>query len=224
MDILNEKKLAIFDMDGTLLDSAGFWNNIDSILIEQVTGVKPDGDLIYRMFLNLSFPEYYEYLRTQHGIGLSDDEIQEKQIHIANEFYRGVDLKPNADVFLKKLKTNGMIVTLATDCLPDLIDVVKDENQKVITQADFREIFDVIVTNRDVKEKKPDPAKFNFIINKYSIDPADVVIFEDNLAGIQAAASTGATVVHVQDPCADGDMDNIRELCTVSIGNYAELL
>ena len=224
MDILNEKKLAIFDMDGTIVESAGFWNNIDSILIEQVTGVKPDSDLIYRMFLNLSFPEYYEYLRTQHNIGLSDEEIQEKEIHIANEFYRTVDLKPHADLFLKKLKTDGVILALCTDCLPDIIDIIKDENQKVIAKADFREVFDIIVTNRDVNEKKPDPAKFNFVIQKYNLEPADVVIFEDNLAGVQAAASTGAAVVHVSDEYSNSDIENIKQLCNASICDYAELL
>lgn len=37
VDIFKGKKIIIFDMDGTLIDSVGIWNKVDEILINSLS-------------------------------------------------------------------------------------------------------------------------------------------------------------------------------------------
>lgn len=41
--MIKGKKVIIFDLDGTLIDSIGIWNAIDQELIERISGTKVDG-------------------------------------------------------------------------------------------------------------------------------------------------------------------------------------
>ena len=43
--MFKNKKLIIFDMDGTLIDSVGIWNEVDSKLIESIGGIITDENI-----------------------------------------------------------------------------------------------------------------------------------------------------------------------------------
>ena len=54
--------------------------------------------------------------------------------------------------------------------------------------------------------------------------PNEVLVFEDSLAGIQAAKGAGIEVVNVYDKYSDTDRDKIAQLSDYFINDYAEFL
>lgn len=60
--------------------------------------------------------------------------------------------------------------------------------------------LDVLVTNEDVENPKPAPDGYLLAMKKLGSNPANTVVVEDGMHGIQAAKAAGARVVEVRDP------------------------
>ena len=58
----------------------------------------------------------------------------------------------------------------------------------------FREMFDMILTSEDFSESKPSPYCYLKAMRLFGAGPEDCVVFEDSLAGLQAARASGAFV------------------------------
>ncbi len=59
--------------------------------------------------------------------------------------------------------------------------------------------FDVIVDGTNVSKAKPDPEVFLQAADQLEIDPNNCVVFEDAIAGIQAAKSAGMRAFGIGD-------------------------
>ena len=60
-------------------------------------------------------------------------------------------------------------------------------------------LFDMIVTNQDVENPKPNPEGYLTIMKHYDILKSNTLIFEDSPKGIKAAYDSGAHVMVVED-------------------------
>ena len=87
---------------------------------------------------------------------------------------------------------------------PDVLTVLKflqDKNQpialgsasknarRILKQTNIQEFFDAIVDGNDVSKAKPDPEVFINAAKQLRADAEDCVVFEDSVAGIEAANS-----------------------------------
>ena len=61
-------------------------------------------------------------------------------------------------------------------------------------------LLDKILTNEDVKNPKPDPEGYIFLVNDFNVNKKDVIIVEDSPKGIQAAKASGCEVIEVENP------------------------
>ncbi|MDF1825793.1 MAG: HAD family phosphatase [Verrucomicrobiales bacterium] len=61
----------------------------------------------------------------------------------------------------------------------------------------LREIFDIIVTPKDVEHGKPAPDMFLLAAEKMGVAPGECLVFEDGQAGIDAANAAGMASVFV---------------------------
>src|SRR5574344_1165389 len=110
---------AIFDMDGTLLDSMSMWTEFATGLLREFGRTpKPGLDAVLKP---MTLRQASEYVRSEYGIAQSVDEIVALSNERINRFYREqVQIKPNVDKFLSILKMEGvwMYVATATDREP----------------------------------------------------------------------------------------------------------
>ena len=82
--MLENKKVIIFDLDGTLIDSIGIWNEIDKKLIEKIGG-KEDNEVFIAEQRDIklkefraaedAYLEYCGYLKEQYNSSFSKEEI-----------------------------------------------------------------------------------------------------------------------------------------------------
>ena len=83
--------------------------------------------------------------------------------------------------------------------VPKVLNYLKEQNQpislgsasknarQILEKVDLLKQFDAIVDGNDVSKAKPDPEVFLIAAKVLNIKPEDCIVFEDSVAGVQAA-------------------------------------
>ena len=232
--MLKNKEVVIFDMDGTLIDSVGIWNEIDSLLINKITNSKNiyleniqkmrDNFLSQCKTENI-YLEYCDYLKRKYNSNLSAEQILELRSTISDDYTNNViDYKPNAEKLIKILKENKYVLAIATTTTKRQIEAYKNRNKNIIQKADINYYFDVVLCKEDVKYKKPDPEIYNKIMKEFNVKPYQCLIVEDSLIGVKAARNAGIEVAVVYDKYSDEDRNEINNLSDYQFNDYNDLI
>lgn len=230
--MLQGKKAVFFDLDGTLIDSIGMWNETDCILHRELTGRPADmaalqslRDGALRRFRDEENPYlcYCALLRERYGTAMTDEQIYQRRYAIAHELQRDMDYKPGADRFLRALKAAGYTLALTTTTRRRSIDTYRTENRLIGQKAPLDEIFDRIYACEDVVRIKPDPEIYRLALTDLALTPEKCLVFEDALVGVQAARAAGLEVCAIYDKYSDADRDAIDALAHWRIDSYPAL-
>ena len=230
---LKNKKVIIFDVDCTLIDSIGIWNKTDSEMIEKYGRIKVDEDIIQRdrdNFLSNNndkdiYIEYCNYLIEKYNMNITKDEfLKERYGSVQDYFVNKMDYKEYVDKVINKLYSLGYTLCIGTTTTKNQIDTYANKNIKMKEKVDLYKCFDYIVTKEDIKNKKPNPEVYLNILNHYDIDPKYCLVFEDSIAGIKASKSAGIEVVNIYDVYADNDREEIDKLTDYKIDSFKEIL
>lgn len=174
-----QRSIALFDLDGVILDTEGsytaFWDDYGSRhFSEKDFGLKIKGQTLVKI-LGDYFPEENERKAITDAI---------------NDFERKMSYPfvPGVENYIKSLKSNGIRTAVVTSSnLPKMENVYR-------CHPGFREMFDMILTSEDFSESKPSPYCYLKAMRLFGAGPEDCVVFEDSLAGLQAARASGAFV------------------------------
>lgn len=230
---LFDKKYIIFDMDGTLIDSVGIWNYADQKIIEQFGNIQVDLDIIQKQredFLEKNikgdiYVEYSKYIINKYNLNVSLEELINTRKSIAHEILKNeLDFKPGVVELIKQLKEMGFLLILATITTTNQIDIYAHHNKKMSSQMNLYDVFDLVLTKDDVKNKKPNPEIYINILNHYNADASECLIFEDSLHGVLAAKGAGIETVNIYDYYSEKDREQINNLTDYKIDSYRQFL
>lgn len=232
--MLENKKVIIFDLDGTLIDSVGIWNAIDEELIKQIgniplgnENIAKQRDDMLKKFQNEpdTYLAYGGFLKEKYQSTLTKEEIKALRYEIADDYLKNkIDYKPNAEKVLKYLKQKGYILVIASTTLRHCVAIYQTQNKNIINKANLNDMFSLILTKEDVITKKPSPEVHEKVMEKLKVTKEQCLIIEDSLIGVEAGKNAGIEVAVMYDQYANGDREQIDKLANYSFQNFNEML
>jgi 16S rRNA pseudouridine516 synthase len=216
-NIMEGIQAAIFDLDGTLVDSMWVWNQIDVEFLGQFGAKVPDD--LQDCLEGMSFTETAVYFKERFPfLPFSVEQLKTIWNQMAYEKYaREVPLKSGVLEYLKYLKKQGIKTGVATSNSRELVTVT-------LTNLGVIEYFDSIRTACEVAKGKPSPDIYFLVARDLNVEPEHCIIFEDVPAGLLAGKRAGMKACAVADSYSEYLRKEKENLADRWIDDYFELL
>lgn len=203
---------AIFDLDGTLLNSMEVWEHID-ILFLQKRGL-PDPTNYVTEICARSFEEAAQYTIDLFDLPESiDDIISEWNEMAAYEYANTVKLNPGAYDYLVQLKSQGIKLAVATG-LPERLFIPCLANNEVL------ELFDALCSTDEVMRGKEYPDVFLLASQRLSTLPSRCAVFDDVLPAIKSAKQAGMLACGVYNKYSAHNRAEIERIADAYIFSF----
>ena len=207
---------AVFDMDGTLIDS----NKQAVVSLEKffsAYGLKADPCIIEQaktMGMETLFQSLSECTHGEAG----PDEVREFLLNDSIELYRKVKLKPYAKMYVRSRRKIGIRMCVASATNRELMCETLDRLR-------MTEYFDFLISVEDIghigKEK---PDLFLECARRFGErDSAMITVYEDSLMAMKSAKSVGMNVVAVYDEVQKEEIE-AKKISDLYIYGWDELL
>ena len=209
-------KGAIFDLDGTLLDSMGIWADIDKRFLAKRGIALPD-DYMEKV-TPMNYQQASEYTIQRFQLVEEKEEIIREWVQMSFDAYRfEIKLKPFVKEYLTFLKHRGVKLAVATAQTPELYEPTLKNNGVF-------ELFDVFTNLSQVQHGKGFPDIYILAAQRLKLAPQSCMVFEDIYAGICGAKAGGFHTCGVHDPYSAYEKDKIESLADVYINSFIELM
>jgi beta-phosphoglucomutase len=186
------KKAFIFDLDGVIVDTAKYhflaWQKIANEL--DIDFTLEHNELLKGVSRIRSLDIILEL-----GKVTASQEDKNKWLIQKNEEYLThlvdmdqSELLPGVLTMLQYLKEKNQPIALGS---------ASKNARPILEKTGIRHYFDAVVDGNDVTNAKPDPEVFLMAAKLLNIKPEDAIVFEDSVAGVQAANIGNMTSVGI---------------------------
>ncbi len=202
-------KGAIFDMDGTLVDSLSFWPVTWKKIGKKYFGIddyNPDPELAQKVQTML-LCDAAAFLNETCRLGADNDEFKNYLCDELAEFYRTVaTVKVGAFEFLEHLKKNGVKLCLAT--------ATQSEYARIAyTTLGLDKYLPIFISCTDIGKGKDQPDIYLKALELLGTSPEETYVFEDSFVALRTASSIGIHPVGIYDKYNfHKDMESISEI------------
>lgn len=207
-----ECKAAIFDMDGTLIDSLKVWNVLWTKMGEKYLNNKdfrptPEDDKKVR---TLTLADAMDMIHRTYSLGENGAQLLALANSIIADFYQNeVQLKDGVRAFLEHLKSNGVKMCIATATDMALVELAMEH-------CDLKKYFLRVFSCDTIGKGKDQPDIFLLARDYLGEKPEQTWLFEDSLVAIETATKIGMPTVAIFDQFNYGQ-DIMKKLATYYI-------
>lgn len=182
-----QRKLAIFDMDGTLFDTSEVNYRAYAAAAEKF-GFVIERSAFMKSFIGKNYKDFLP----QFGIKNESDLLavhQEKKLQYPSCLSYARINQPLFDI-IAALKSRNYITAVATTAS-------KKNVIEILRYFHVEDYFDFLITQEDTLYLKPNPECYLKAVQLAGVKVEDTIIFEDSDVGVQAAQASGASVYKV---------------------------
>ena len=192
------KKGFIFDLDGVIVDTAKYhflaWKRLAKSL--DIDFTEEDNEQLK----GVSRVKSLEKILSWGNKIISEDQFRELMAK-KNEEYLSYIAEMGGDEILPDVPR--VLHTLIEKQQPISLGSASKNARTILERVDLKKYFDAIVDGNDVSKAKPDPEVFLIAAKLLKIRPEDCIVFEDSVAGVEAA--------------------NVANMISIGIGNKSVL-
>ena len=208
---------AIFDLDGTLLDSMYVWTRVDEIFFEQMGMEVPED--YGRALSGKSYRESAQYTIERFGLNIGWEELVKYWTELAiHEYAENVQLKDGARAYLMALKCAGVKLAVAT-ALPEYL------YRPCLAHLGILDWFDALCSTDETGGRgKSEGEVFLLAAGRLGIAPEKCAVFEDVYEGIIGAKHADMMAYCVKDAASKHAHAEIEGIADGMIGSFRDLL
>ncbi len=205
-------KGAIFDADGTLIDSMYMWHSLGLQYLQKL-GIHENESLNQKLFV-MSFEQGCEYLSRHYDLNQTAEKIRSGIINMISDFYvHHVKLKDGVREFLSALKAEHIPMVIATSGDRELLT-------SALKRLEVYEYFDAIFTCTELETNKHDAKIYMACSDYMKLKPEDVAVFEDVFYALNTAKNAGFFTVGIADNESIEDRKRIIEVSDYFIEDF----
>lgn len=206
----------IFDMDGTLIDSLGFWEILWEAFSAQYGYFRPDPEAD-RTIRTIPMKEAMYHIHERFALGPDGETLYQTANRMLGEFYcRQVELKPGVLEFLTRCRDQGVKMCVASASDLKLV-------RMAMAHCGIEEFFPMLFSCSDIGKGKEEPDVFLLAREWLGTPLEETWVFEDSFVALQSAHRAGFPTVGVYDRYGFRQ-DILRETATVYIGEGETLM
>lgn len=210
-----KRTVAIFDMDGTLVDSMYQWGRIAANVLFEFGYQMTDEDA--REVKRLGFYRCPSYLIDKYALPCNDKQFIDRGYAIMLEQYRSfVMMRPGAKEYLIGLKQKGVRVAVLTASAGCFVEVM-------IRKFGLEGFIDASFSAHDLEMEKSKPAIYEMLFEHFACKGEDCVMFEDSAYALKVAKTLGVFGVGIADPAQPTRREKLLAAADYFADTYEEL-
>lgn len=214
-----DKLFCIFDMDGTLVDSMGWWQRMEfRYLLEH--GAKPGAqlDALVARLKPLTLADAAKIFVDELELRKTPQTITAEMNALMEENYRfRVPLREGVADYLDALHRRGARMCTASATDAHLVKIC-------LERTGIASYFDFMLSCADVGASKDRPGVYFEAARRLGASPSDCAVFEDSLQALTTAKRAGFYAVGIYDANSHGDQARLRRLADEYAGSWREAL
>lgn len=207
---------AIFDIDGTVLDTMGVWKDItlNFLLNKGITPTLEEMD----NYRDMSMEETMLYTKEQFNLSESVEELKDGFEKLSREKYMyEVPAKPYVKEYMEKLKGEGVKIGVATSGYPELW-------QHALKRLGMLQMIDGFALTSETGVNKSNPDVYLLAAERIGVEPSKCMVFEDIISGIIGAKKGGMMATAIYDELNKSQTEEFKRLADRYIVSWKELL
>ena len=187
-----DKRFAIFDMDGTLVDSMTYWRNLASEFL-QSKGIPEVSPAVSERIRPMTMTESAALFIEEYGLSGTAESVAAEMNAMMDEHYRrDIPLKPGAAAYLEALRRRGVTMCVASATEEDLMDAC-------LTRLGVAHYFSFLLSCETVGTGKNRPDVYWESAKRLGAQPKEIAVFEDALYAANTAKQAGFYTIAVRD-------------------------
>ena len=205
-----DKRFAIFDMDGTLVDSMVYWKHLAAEFLES-KGVLEVSPAVLERIKPMTMTESAALFIEEYGLpGTAESVAAEMNAMMDGHYRRDIPLKPGVSAYLEALRQKGVSMCVASATSEDLMEAC-------LTRLGVAHDFSFLLSCETVGTGKNRPDVYWEAAKRLGAQAEEIAVYEDALYAAETAKRAGFYTVAVRDDSNQSRWETLTALADEAI-------